>query len=217
MWVEKIIIEKLSEDLRIHSLVIQDKSGAPMLISERAIGDEACTYLRSWMWITRRRGSLRMNLPFKVISETEDFEILEYSSKEPEWCEQRGNITQIHIRWNYIPLMWPYSGVCYWLRLPPNAVIVNLKKFSPKNDWNYSIVKDVEKRTLWLKCMFSREETGGRGLDFRISYKINSKEFDKYEERDSIRSWWDNIKGLGFGSNQTIDTIVTIIRRFLIG
>ena len=203
MWVEKIIIEKIDENLEMQSLVIRDKNGAPMLISER----------------TRSHGYPFGIVPFKIISKTKtgNFEILEYSSKRPERYEQRGNITTLHIMWRYIPLKELYSAVCYWLQLPTNAVVTNLEKISPNNSRNYAIIKDTESRRLWLRCMFSREETHGRGLDFIISYKIDPKAFSKYEEKDHIESWKDDVRNLGFMRGEAVDTLIKIIGRFLIG
>jgi len=196
MWVEKIIMEKLDEDLHVSSLIIQDKNGELMLISERPP---------------------HYRVPFTIISDTNDFNIFEYSSRSPEWYEKRGDIIRVHIRWRYIPLKEPYSGVCYWLRLPPNSVIVDLQKVIPESDRNYSVIKDVNDRTLWLRCMFSREETRGIGLDFVVSYKISPGEYDRFQERDYIRSWRDDVRNLGFGRDQAVNTILKIIGRFLFG
>jgi len=54
MWVEKIIIEKLEENLQMSSLIIQDKRGRCILISERPAHNR---------------------VPFRIVSDANDFNI----------------------------------------------------------------------------------------------------------------------------------------------
>ena len=197
MWVEKIIVEIIGEDSRISSFVISDKRGEPMLISER------------------RRFFHGARVPYEILMSESNTEIIFNPNKIPESCIQRGDIIELHIRWLYIPLRENFSAVCYWLRLPKNAVIKEVRKHNPRTDWNYGVAKDDDSRNLWLRCMFSREETNS--LDFVLRYTLNPKDFDEVKQKESLGSWKDDLEHAMFGeSNKSvIEKVFTILRKFL--
>ncbi len=204
MWVEKIIIEKMDVsmdgNLEMRSLIITDKEGEPILISERT------------RWLEYPFGEV----PFKIIINNDDLEILEYYSKSKEWYKRKDDTIEARITWKYIPLRDAASGVYYWLRLPTNSVITNLKKISPDKNYRYSIVKDNKTRTLWIRSMFSNYDTNGKGLDFIVRFKIDPIDFDRYEVNDHMpNSWMHDILNILDHRNIATSLVLEIIKKFL--
>ena len=196
MWIEKIIVESVNENGKISSVVISDKEGENMLVSERSKFNDS---------------PFGERVPFNVVPEG-NYDIISYSGETPESTITRGEINELHIRWLYIPLK-QYSAVCYWLSLPPDAVITDVKKISPKDGWNYAIHKDNELRKFWLRCNFSREET--TNIDFVIKYKIDSNGFNSDKEREHLSSWKDDINQMLYDDKKGQKTVFKILRMFL--
>jgi hypothetical protein len=110
MWIEKMIIEIVGEDSKISSFIIMDRTEEPMLLSEQ----------RDFGEYDHLNG---IRTPFTVILSESDVEVITYPNKTPESFIKTGDVCELHIRWLYIPLKKNYSAVCYWLRLPKDALL----------------------------------------------------------------------------------------------
>lgn len=162
MYIEEMMIERIENNRSFTTLLKSDENDM-MVMSFRPGFDN-----------TDIIPGFGMRRPFDI-----SFGSYEDESDGPCMPEDLRVIDELHIlriHWGNITFKNEETAAIYWLCLPKNAVVVRINRVSPKEPGEYQIYKDKELRKLWIFCRL--HSSVGNNIDFIVSYKIDSDDFN---------------------------------------